>query len=312
MSISIIIPTMNRPSTLKSTLESIKESNYLPKEVIIIDQSIKEIDRNTIKEYVESDFKNLNIKYIYLNKPSSTKARNIGIKNCKNEIIVFMDDDVKMETDILSNISEIMNDSKISMIAGLDDLTTDGKSVLGYIFAKKSIINYKKGHVTKAMFGRYPKRSNDIIDTQWAMGYFFVVRKSIINKYNLEFDEKLISYAYPEDLDFTYSYYNVSKKQGLKCIIHPKVHVKHLCSNEYRVTSFKTTCMYVINREYLSYKYFKTPMSRILTRWANIGELIRRTLKNDKPLDVLKAQYYCDKYRRDIKNGILHYEIYDK
>ena len=143
------------------------------------------------------------------------------------------------------------------------------------------------------------------------MGFFFVVRKSLLNKWDIKWDEKLISYAYAEDLDFSYSYYKQAKKENLKCIIDSRIKVKHNCSREWRVSSKKSTIMFIINREYLSYKHFNTISSRIRTKWANVGVLIERIIKRNKPVEFLKGMYYCDKYRSDIKKGVLHYELYD-
>ena len=41
---------------------------------------------------------------------------------------------------------------------------------------------------------------------------FLAIKKDIVDEYNLSFDENLISYPCHEDLDFTYSYYKISKK----------------------------------------------------------------------------------------------------
>lgn len=312
--ISLIIPTMNRPESLFSTLESISKSFYKPNEIVIIDQSNNDKSQSMIENKIKDEFINIGIKvkYIFLQQPSLTKARNIGIDNCDNDIIIFMDDDVEVNNDTIYNVYKVMLNDTISMIGGIDELSSEGKSMLGYIFARKSLIKKDRGYVLNSVFGRYPNKINSIVETEWSMGYFFVVRKSLINLWNIKFDENLISYAYPEDLDFTYSYYKKSSEAGLKCILHPNISVKHLCSKEYRVPTFKSTCMYVINREYLSYKHFKSPLSRILSRWANIGELLRRIVNKENPVDFVRAQYYCNKYRNDIKNGILHYEIYDK
>ncbi|EIF6174296.1 glycosyltransferase family A protein [Clostridium perfringens] len=307
LKMSIIIPTMNRPNSLFNTLKFIKKSNYKPNEIIIVDQSNNLEDQKKIKDIIK--IIELNIVYIYLKEQSLTKARNIGIQNASNEIIIFMDDDIEFNKYLLEKIDYVMKNKEIAMIGGIDELSSTSKSKLGYLFARKSFFKRKKGHVVKSIFGRYPDNLNDITETEWAMGYFFIVRKSLINKYNLRFDENLISYAYPEDLDFTYSYYKYAYNEGLKCILHPQIYVKHLCSKEFRVTSFKATYMYVINREYLSYKHFKSPISRLLIRWANFWEFIRRLKINDNPMDILKAEYYCFKYRKDIKKGILHYEI---
>lgn len=308
--ISVIIPTMNRYNSLIRTLDKIYESNLIPDEIIIVDQSTdieqKKLIINAIKKLKR------NIKYLFQEKPSLTRARNKGFEIAKNEIIVCMDDDVDVKEDTFLKISNIMLNNKIAMIAGIDLNSGEENSKLGYIFGKKSYKNRKIGHITGAMFSRLPKNILTPTETQWAMGFFFVIRRSLVIKWNMKWDEKLVSYGYPEDLDFSYQYYLNSKKEGFLCILHPDVEVYHLVSNEWRSTKRAVTFMFVINREYLSYKFGFNFISRIQTRWANFGIFIERLLKNDNYWDVIVAQYYCDKFRKDIKNGNIHTELYMK
>lgn len=37
-----------------------------------------------------------------------------------------------------------------------------------------------------------------------------------------------------------------------------------------------------------------------------------RIKRKDNAFDIIRAMYYCDKYRKDIKKGVLHTELYDK
>lgn len=308
--ISVIIPTMNRSNSLFRTLTTISKSELIPDEIIIVDQSTiieqREAIKNGIKEL------NLNIIYIFQDTPSLTQARNSGFKIAKNEITVCMDDDVDVKENTFFRISNIMIDEKVSMIAGIDLNAGAESSKMGYLFGKKSYKNRKIGHVTGAMFSRIPKNISSQTETQWAMGYFFVVRRSLIIKWDMEWDEKFISYGFPEDLDFSYRYFKYSKEEGYSCILDPDVAVYHLVSKEWRATTRAVTFMFIINREYLSYKLGFNFISRIQTRWANLGIFFERLLKKDNCLDVIIAQFYCDKYRKDIKNGKLHTELYMK
>ena len=153
---------------------------------------------------------------------------------------------------------------------------------------------------------------SEIVPTKFAMGYFFVVRKSLVERWDVKWDEKLISYAYPEDLDFSFRYYFHSASHGYRCVLDPKIAVQHMNSQEWRETPRKVTLMYVINREYLSYKWNLSWLSRIKTRWANFGMFLERLIHHNHCMDIVKAQFYCDRYRKDIKNGNLHTELYDK
>lgn len=306
---TVIIATMNRTDALAETLASIQESSVLPAETLIIDQSTKpetaEAIRSMCTQYA------FPITYYHLERPSLTGARNFGLTKANNDTLIYMDDDVSVQKDTFSNIARAMEDQSLAMIAGWNLQETKGNNRLGYLFGLKSRKKEKLGgYVTAAVFGRYPKRLEAERPTEWAMGYFFVVRKQLAQKWKLCWDERLITYGYPEDLDFSVRYARHARAERKQCILSPKVAVYHRVSQEWRETSRTVTFMKVINREYLSYKLGMPRRSRLATRWANFGMFLSRLIARDRPFDVLKAQYYCDRYRKDIRNGNLHTEFY--
>ena len=88
------------------------------------------------------------------------------------------------------------------MIAALDtNSIRKNKIELGYLAGLKSIKNRKIGHVTLSLLGRYPNVVVGDISTQWAMGYCFAVRRSLLNCWGIKWDENLNGYAYAKDLD---------------------------------------------------------------------------------------------------------------
>ena len=316
--ISVIIPTRNRLESLIETIKIIYKSDYVPKQIVIIDQSEK-VYSDKIKTELKR-FNNIEITYYYQNEPSLTKARNKGIELAKYGIIICSDDDIIVEKETIKEIYKIFTENKeVALIAGIDKRSELESSkgikrhiidIMGYVFMKKKKSN--KGYVLKSIMARYPLNIEKRTETEWAMGYFFALRKELIDNYNIEWDEKLISYAYPEDLDFSYRFYEIVRKNNMKMILDPNVKVEHCTTSEWRITSKKQTFMYVINRQYLSYKLFPNyKSSRVMTIWCNLGELIRRIIYKDNIVDLFKAQYYCFKYREDIKNGKLPYHLFE-
>ena len=309
ISITVVIPTMNRIDALEETIASIKQSTYIPDEIVIMDQSTDENIQREIKALTEKA--ELNFTYRHLDRASLTFARNESLKYISNEIVVFMDDDVSVQEETFENIYKIMNDSNIALIGGINLNASKSDSKLGYIFGMKSAFKNKLGgYVTNSMYGRYRQKILHTMPTQWAMGFFFALRKSIIISSGIRWDEKFITYGYPEDLDFSFRYINCARKQGGAAIIDNRVSVFHRVSQEWRETKTAVTFMKIINREYLTYKLGCPAYYRLYTRWANFGVFLERLIHKDAPFDVIKAQYYCDKYRKDIKNGILHTELY--
>lgn len=302
--ISVIIPTLNRPDSLQKTLRSFMDGSFVPNEFIIVDQSTDVQLKSETKRCTEEFVDGIHFKYIFLDQPSSTKARNAGIEKVCNEIIVFSDDDVELHKDTIENLYNIMTRNDVSMIGALDDNTVYHDSWLGYISGIKSYRKRKKGNVSGSFFGRYPSAiSQANVPTEWCMGYFFAVKKSLIDNWKLRFDEKLTSYAYAEDLDFSFGYYKQSLREGLKCLLSDSVRVKHLVSKEYRIPSRKATNMLVLHRYYLIHKYRLGLKSIIQATYANLWITLERALKRQKPLDVLQAMFIYFSKKRTIDKG---------
>lgn len=311
LNMTLIIPTLNRPNSLKETVKTICCQESVPSQIIVIDQS-KEIKIQRQNQEIESFCSGLEYTYLFLKTPSSTRARNIGILHAKEEIIVFLDDDVEVNNNTLENLYYLMKREEIAMIGVIDETLPLSKGKFGYIFNFKSIVNRKIGHVTLSMHGRYPNKIKGEVSTMWAMGFCFAVKRSLLDKWNIKFDEKLKGYAYAEDLDFTYSYYKSAKKENKRCILSEKITVKHLESREYRIPEISATYRYVINREYLAYKHGMKLENKVALVWSNFGQFLLRIIQKTNPLDILKAQYRCIKIRKYLKEGIITPKFYEK
>lgn len=260
--ISVVIPTLNRAHALERTVACLMSQDCVPQQIIVVDQSQEPAVRVANQDVLSAYASVVSTKYMFQSEASLTKARNLGVQHCECDIVIFSDDDVDVNADTLSNVFEIMQDDMVALIGGLNDssrieVNTSRSlyNIMGYAWGTKSYIHRDKGYVTLSMLGRYPDSISDQVDTMWAMGYFFVIRKTLVDRWRVAWDERLTGYAYPEDLDFSYSYCKRARRENLRAILDSRVRVRHLASKEYRIPSLKVTYMYVINREYLSYKH---------------------------------------------------------
>lgn len=308
--ITIIIPTMNRPKSLKETLSSFLNSNDIPSQIIVVDQS-KDSETKKDNEIIVGHFsEQTEMVYVYLEKASITKARNAGLHEAVNDVVIFSDDDVVVEKETFSYVYQIMNDNNVAMVGGFDKNTppVHKRSFLSYVFARASYSKRKYGHVSAGMYGNFPIPMSKWNDTEWAMGFFFVIRKSLADKWKLRFDEKLLYYAYAEDLDFTYAYYKKAKAEDLKCGMSLLLSVYHNCSQEYRVPKLSATMMEILHRHYILNKFDKSLQGRFLVRWCDFGLFVNRLIYKRRPMDVIKSIIYLDKNHKDIMAGNFHYE----
>lgn len=306
MKISLIIPSYRRFETLKRTLETIEYANSKPNEILIIDQTERDFGADKIAKLCDSYSL---VRYIRSETPGSTKARNIGFENALYDVVVFMDDDVDVKVDTFESIQKLMEDDKISLIGGIDELSYNRSSLSSKIFGKARFYNTNQGYVTRAVYGCFPDAlPNKRVLTDWAMGFFFVIRKSLANKWNIKFDEKLKYYAYAEDLDYTLSYARMSKSNNLECIMSPEVIVRHNVSKEYRQTALKSYIMIYSHRLYLSRKHFGNSLVSLLAlKWSNFGDIIMAYRKKQNVSVILRAQRFVKKYKNDIIAGNFHY-----
>ena len=88
------------------------------------------------------------------------------------------------------------------------------------------------------------------------MGYFFCVRRSLMERWNVWFDEEMTRYAYAEDLDFSIRYCTCAKKVGLSCVLEPNIYVHHLASSEWRTPSDEAVGYFVANRRRIARKVY--------------------------------------------------------
>ncbi|MBP5288199.1 MAG: glycosyltransferase [Elusimicrobiales bacterium] len=309
--VSVAIPTMNRPESLKHTLESYMSLNAVPDEIIVVDQSGDEETRKKTEAAVKALPECVSGKYIYQAEPSTTESRNCAFASAKNDIIIYSDDDVEPEPAAVENLYRIFIDEYDGKTALAASAGTGGsgpsalKKILGFITGARSWKNRNSGNVTMSMLGRYPAGIKKDTPTQWAMGYFFAVRKSLAEKWNIKWDSAMSGYAYAEDLDYTWRYCIKAGEEKMKCVISPSVRVKHLVSGEYRIPTKKHTWLYIVNRHYLLYKHKRPFPARIALEWCNICRLIERILKHEKPGDFAAALWYSWTHSREIRQGKL-------
>ena len=93
ISISVVIPTFNRPRELRRALDSVIAQNYSPLEIIVIDDNARNVIARQATAQVITDYAQP-ILYIQTEEPcGGSKARNIGIKAATSDWIAFLDDD---------------------------------------------------------------------------------------------------------------------------------------------------------------------------------------------------------------------------
>lgn len=116
--VSIVTPTFRRPEEVRGLLENISNQSFLPVEVILIDGAEK--GENLTETVVRSVIDRYTFKINYIRSNGGTALqRNHGIDAAKGEFIAFVDDDVRLEKDFLSNIIDVMQNDESKKVGGV-------------------------------------------------------------------------------------------------------------------------------------------------------------------------------------------------
>jgi GT2 family glycosyltransferase len=197
---SVLIATLGRPDVLSRALASVGAGDTLPEEVVVVDgdpsrgaQSAAKAAASTVPcpvTYVSS-------------RPGLTHQRNVALERATGDVIVFIDDDARLEPDALTRL-----------LAAYDDPTVVGAT--GKVVEPASNRRGGKtsrwrrllpgggtdGHFTR--FG-YPRRLTDedvAGNVEFMAGCFMSARTDAARQ--VGFDEQLPGYALAEDEDFSY------------------------------------------------------------------------------------------------------------
>src|SRR5689334_10974235 len=110
MKISVIIPIYNEEKSIKDCLESLDKQSFRDFEVILIDDG--STDKTSV---ILLNLKITNFKFQILkqNHLGPGVARNLGAKNAKGEILVFVDADMIFDKDFLEKLTEPIRVGKV-------------------------------------------------------------------------------------------------------------------------------------------------------------------------------------------------------
>ena len=115
-SISIIIAIYNRKDELFELLSSLALQNDKDFEVIVVDDGSLIALLPTVELFEEQ----LNIQFFRKTNSGPGLSRNFGANKAKNEWLVFVDSDVIVEKDYISNIKNNLNTTKCDAFGGAD------------------------------------------------------------------------------------------------------------------------------------------------------------------------------------------------
>ena len=124
MNISAVIPTRNRPSSLRRVLRCLSLQTLAPAEVIIVDAS----DVPLCADDVTHEFPALRFRFFHT-APGLCKQRNVGIRQSTRECIFLCDDDIEFSRTYLASLAEYLGRHAASAAVSGEILEQDAAGV---------------------------------------------------------------------------------------------------------------------------------------------------------------------------------------
>lgn len=195
VSISVIIPGHNCSSTIKKTLESIINQKFDKNnlEVIYVDDGSIDDSIQIVEEFKNREIIPLNIISIFPSSGGPSKARNLGIKNAKNEYIFFMDSDDFIEESCFKKLtSKVKKDSQPDYIVGIHYQNRIYKNKviknINYCGINKYNFSNKKIFFEKYL-SNYCKYTREYCLFEHCWGR--LIKSSLVKDNNIFFNEKM-------------------------------------------------------------------------------------------------------------------------
>ncbi|MGK7952374.1 MAG: hormogonium polysaccharide biosynthesis glycosyltransferase HpsN [Xenococcaceae cyanobacterium] len=226
--ISVIIPTYQREATLRNTIEDVLQQQYPQFEIIVVDQT--QNHQPETESYLDNLNKQKKIRWFKVNWASLPGARNYAVRRAEGEILVFIDDDVKLPPGYLQAHGEnYLKNAEIGVVAGR---VFDRMKLADYANKKTEdnspySIEYLPPEAMDPGIAWY---HIDLVHTTKpqrvisARGCNMSFRKDIFTKYNIWFDERFRGSAVREESDFCLRL----RQTGYQIWYDPQAHLVHL------------------------------------------------------------------------------------
>jgi len=204
--LALIVPTKNRPEYVSTLLDSLEKQIEKPGLLVIVDSGGS--SKNVVEKYLD----NLDIDYVNTEVTGQLPQRKLGLGRLESHynLVGFLDDDIVLEEDALSEMLKMWNsrDEKTAAISfNIVNSPAPRKSIIERLMLSGGS---KEGAVLSSGYnvGYFPAREN--MEIQWTCGGATIWRKAILDKNPQEVIRS--KWAISEDVIYSYP---ISKKNKL-------------------------------------------------------------------------------------------------
>ena len=251
-------------------LESVIIQTEKPIEIVIVDSSdIPLINKNKYLKICDLVFaQNIVIVYQYTKTRGAAYQRNIAMQLATGDLFHFLDDDVILESDYIFQMHEIFR--KYPRYAGGGSAVRCAPPrITWHRILRCLFLLQRNGASGKFTFSGMPTHAygtNNFKDVETLGAGCMSIKAEAARE--IKFDERLGTYSYMEDCDFSW---RLSRKN--KLFFNPKAILDHKNSRVARAKSSDMRAIYIRNYTYLFFKnFYPTNRLRILAFfWSILG-----------------------------------------
>jgi glycosyltransferase involved in cell wall biosynthesis len=204
MKVTVIIPTHDRPGPLKRVVESLTAQTLQPDTLIIVNDGQTEIETELADIVAQAG---VEFQIVRRAEPSSACSRNAGLAEAKGDIVVFFDDDMILDHDLLEKLVDIYRRDCGGIVAGITLRYRD----------EPDTWQWRLWEIVAAMLGRMrwsprrqlsryvqlgPDLAGKLEPTARMSSGAMSLRGDIARQ--ARFDEEMKGYAFGEDRDLSY------------------------------------------------------------------------------------------------------------
>jgi glycosyltransferase involved in cell wall biosynthesis len=182
--ISVVIPTYNRTSFLKLTLESVLHQTYQNFEIIVVDDGTSNDENLFLCNTFEK------VRYIKIeNSGGPAKPRNVGIREAKGKYMAFVDDDdLWLPQKLKIQVAILNNNPSFGLVHSCCELIDEKGILKNVLIGRPGSPDVKHGDVSLRMMGNWTLMTSSVI-----------IRKEVLEKVGI-FNEEMP--AAGEDVEF--------------------------------------------------------------------------------------------------------------
>ena len=217
--VSVVIPTYNREQQLVDSIKYVLANTYPDFELIVVDQTEEHTPAvaSALNAFRQDD----RFRYVQLPIANLPLARNVGLRHAEGEIIIYVDDDVELESDFIAAHAERYEDPTVGAVAGR--IITPG---MGAYQATEEQLSDRPPPGRLRLDGQHETHFNQTEYTgevEWGQGCNMSFRRSALLEID-GFDERFIKNATHEEIDV----FVRLRHAGGKVVFEPSACLRHL------------------------------------------------------------------------------------